>query len=138
RLSETALFSDAAKQTPAPGVLPYSIAYPAWHDGAKSQRWMALPGDGPLEVTPQKSWLPPNGTVLAQTLTLDGRRIETRLLIKQQADWAGYTYLWNAAQTDADLVAKAGADIELQLADFRQPWRGAEPRGGPPLLLRQA
>ncbi len=123
KLSETGLFADTGKQTPAPGVLPYSIAYPAWHDGAESARWIALPGNGQLEVTPQKSWLPPDGTVLAQTLTLDGRRVETRLLIKQQGDWAGYTYVWNATQTDADLAAKTGADIEAQRTDFRQPWR---------------
>jgi glucose/arabinose dehydrogenase len=123
KLSDTLLFSDTATQTPAPGVVPYTVAFPAWHDGAAAQRLLALPGDGRIEITPHKSWLPPDGTVLAQTLTLDGRRIETRILVKQQNDWAGYSYVWNETQTDAVLADKAGADVEIQRADFRQPWR---------------
>ncbi|MEK0450789.1 MAG: hypothetical protein RL088_3057 [Verrucomicrobiota bacterium] len=123
RLSETGLFSDTAAQTPAPGVLPYEIAHPAWHDGAGSRRWMAIPGGGKLEVTGAKSWLLPDGSAFVQTLTIEGRRVETRLLVKQQADWAAYSYLWNVEQTDAELAPKAGADIAVQRVDFRQPWR---------------
>ncbi len=123
KLSDTGLFADTAKQVPAPGVLPYSIAFPAWHDGAKSDRWLALPGDGKIEITTRKSWIPPDGTALAQTLILDGRRIETRILVKQQDDWAAYTYTWNPAQTDAELAAKGGTDITIARPDFRQPWR---------------
>ena len=58
--------------------------------------------------------------MLAHTLTLGRRRIETRVLVKQQNDCAAYTYVWNAAQTDAALAEKSGADIELAGA---QPWR---------------
>jgi hypothetical protein len=120
RLSETGLFSDTGKLTPAPGVLPYEINVPGWHDGATSVHHVALPLASALQPRPTKSWDLPDGSVLAQTLTLDGRRIETRLLIKQQNDFAGYTYAWNAAQTDAELADKSGADLEL--ADGR-PWR---------------
>jgi hypothetical protein len=70
-----------------------------------------------------KNWMPPNGTALAQTLTLDGRRIETRLLLKQQNDWAGYSYVWNAAQTDAELAPKAGAGISAAGRAWRVPAR---------------
>jgi mono/diheme cytochrome c family protein len=42
------------------------------------------------------------------------------MLVKQQNDFAGYTYVWNATQTDAELAGKSGADLEL--ADGR-PWR---------------
>ena len=38
------------------------------------------------------------------------RRIETRLLTKQQGKWAGYSYLWNDEQTDATLVSGRLAD----------------------------
>lgn len=122
-LSATGLFANVSKQTPAAGVISYSVAFPAWHDGAEASHFLALPDDGRIEIAPQKSWLPPNGTVLAQTLSLNGRRIETRILVKQQNDWAGYTYAWNESQTDALLAGKTGADIEVRRADFRQPWR---------------
>jgi mono/diheme cytochrome c family protein len=73
-----------------------------------------------VEIRGSKSWQAPDGTVLAQTLAHDGRKIETRVLVKQQNDWAGYTYAWNNAQTDAILAPKEGADIELGSG---QPWR---------------
>ncbi|HUR58066.1 MAG TPA: PQQ-dependent sugar dehydrogenase, partial [Opitutaceae bacterium] len=120
RLSDTGLFSEVAKLVPARGVLPYEINLPAWHDGAASVHHVALPATEGVQTRPSKSWDLPDGTVLAQTLTLGSRRIETRVLLKQQNDFAGYTYVWNAAQTDAELADKAGADIELAEA---RPWR---------------
>ncbi|MDO8540644.1 MAG: PQQ-dependent sugar dehydrogenase [Opitutaceae bacterium] len=120
RLSETGLFVNLATLAPAPGVLPYEVNVPAWHDGATAGHHLALPQGGGLEVRSTKSWNLPDGAVLAQTLSLGGRRIETRLLVKQQNDFAGYTFRWNAAQTDAGLADKAGAEIEL--AEGR-PWR---------------
>ncbi len=120
KLSETGLFSNMAELTPAPGVLGYGINAPGWHDGAAAQYHLALPGDGVLELRPSKSWQAPDRTALAQTLVADGRRIETRVLLKQQNDWAGYSYVWNHDQTEAVLAEKAGADIELAGA---RPWR---------------
>ena len=54
-----------------------------------------------------------------QTLTLPAegkrpaRRVETRVLLKQEADWTAYSGLWNDAQTDAALVPKEGRRISL-------------------------
>ncbi len=120
RLSGAGLFSDVAKLTPLPGVLPYDVNVPGWHDGATAVHHLALPGNEALQYRPSKSWQLPDGAVLAQTLSFGGKRIETRVIVKQQNDFAGYTYVWNAAQTDAELADKAGADIKL--ADER-PWR---------------
>jgi hypothetical protein len=120
RLSETGLFANVTALTPASGVIPYDVNVPGWHDGAASLHHLAMPGDDVLRLRPIKSWDLPDGAVLAQTLVLEGRRIETRLLLKQQNDFAGYSYVWNAEQTDAELAEKSGADIEV--ANGR-PWR---------------
>lgn len=120
RLSEAGLFADLARLTPAPGVLAYEINAPGWHDGAASVHHLAIPGNGALAITPNKAWDAPNGTVLAQTLTHSGRRIETRLLVRRQGDWSGYTYRWDDAQRDATLAPKTGADLTLASG---QPWR---------------
>ena len=120
RLSDTGVFADTAKLAPAAGVEPYAINVPGWHDGATTVHHLALPEGKSLGLRPTKSWDLPDDAVLAQTLVLGGRRIETRVLLKQQNDFAGYTYMWNDAQTDAELAEKAGADITL--ADGR-PWR---------------
>ena len=50
-------------------------------------------------------WDFPNGTVLMKNFRLGTRLIETRLFMRHpDGDWAGFTYEWNAQQTDATLV----------------------------------
>lgn len=123
-LSETGLFSNAAALTPSTGVHPYEVASHGWHDGATGQHHLAPPeGSGPVDWVMSKSWTPANGTALAQTLTLEGRRIETRVLLRQQNDWAGYSYVWNEAQTDAALAPKSGSDMTVAGRPWRVPSR---------------
>lgn len=124
RLSETGLFASVATQEPAAGVYSYRINAPSWHDGAVSDYWLALPGAAAAEMPNAgdpawvwKSWTPPDGTAVVQTLTrpaegdTPARRLETRLLLKQEADWAAYSYVWNDSQTDAELAPAAGARL---------------------------
>ena len=90
--------------------------------GRSMERFAALPGLERIEQKPQLNaggaWTLPDGSVLVQTLSLDRvddagkparKRIETRLLVRQQGEWTGYSYRWNAEQTDAELVPAAGA-----------------------------
>ena len=76
------------------------------------------------------SWTLPNGSVLVQTLALDRfggagkparERVETRLLVRQQGEWTGYSYRWNAEQTDAELVSAAGGAQEFEVPDAAEP-----------------
>ena len=131
RLSETGLYESVPEHRMAAGAIPYSVNTPAWHDGATSQRFLAIPGDGQMTWTGTNGFTCDNGTVLVQTLSLgtgdNARRIETRLLTRQQNEWAGYSYQWNPEQTDALLVESEGQDVELKVADdpasHIQPWR---------------
>ena len=45
-LKETGIFADVGKQSPAEGVLPYSVVVPQWVDGASASRFIAVPGEG--------------------------------------------------------------------------------------------
>lgn len=114
KLSETGLFVSTKDDTPDPALVPYSVNAPLWSDGALKERFIAVPGDGQIEFTTYRGWDCPDGTVLVKTFSLETetgrRRIETRLLTRQNGEWAGYTYLWNDAQTDAELVANDGVD----------------------------
>jgi len=101
RLSETGIFSDTKGLVPAPGVLAYDVLYPAWHDGASARRWIALPPDGRIRFDALGSWTFPPGTALVMHLERDGRRLETRVLFRDDDGWAAYSYRWNDAQTDA-------------------------------------
>src|SRR5262249_22720252 len=123
KLSETGLFASVKDHRPQPALIPYSVNAPLWSDGADKERFLALPGTSQIEFTTWRGWNFPDGTVLVKTFTLDTpagrRRIETRLLTRQEGQWAGYSYRWNAAQTDAELVGEAGQDRTYEVRDAR-------------------
>lgn len=120
KLSDTGLFSDARALKPHAALIRYEVNAPAWHDGAEIERFIALPGRELMDVTEQGGWNLPNGTALVQTLRLKDVRIETRVLLRQQNEWTGYTYAWNEAQTEAVLEPAEGKTRQLASG---QPWR---------------
>ncbi|MBI3852587.1 MAG: PQQ-dependent sugar dehydrogenase [Verrucomicrobia bacterium] len=138
RLSETGLFRSTKAHQVQPGVIPYSVNAPGWADGASAERFIALPGDTRIGYASSGGWNFTNGAVLVQTLSLEReagnpasrQRIETRLLVFQGGQWAGYSYRWNDAQSDATLVRKTGDEKEFVIHDRRatggvrrQVWR---------------
>jgi uncharacterized repeat protein (TIGR03806 family) len=101
-----------AKQ-PASGLIPYAINAPFWSDGAEKDRWMALPDGQTITVQTNGDWDFPNRTVLMKNFRIGTRLIETRLFMRHpDGNWAGYTYEWNAQQTDATLL-RTGAIRDL-------------------------
>jgi len=119
KLSETGLFTDTAAHKPQSGLVAYDVNAPAWHDGAESQHFFALPSGGTMEVTDKGAWKLPDGSALVQTLLRDGKRVETRVLLRQDNEWAGYSYAWDAGQKDAILTEVEGRTSE----DWRYPSR---------------
>jgi uncharacterized repeat protein (TIGR03806 family) len=125
RLSDSGLFRDVSSHEMEAGVIPYSVNSPLWSDGAIKARYFAIPHDADENNTVPKiglngvrSWNFPEGTVLVKSFGLEmtegdptsRRWIETRFLVRQQAEWVGYSYEWNREQTDAVLVEAAGSD----------------------------
>lgn len=83
----------------------YAVASPLWSDGAEKQRVVVLPPGGEPRVLADGDVKLPVGTVAIKTFARDGKRIETRLFVQHALDdWVGYSYAWNSAGTDADLV----------------------------------
>jgi uncharacterized repeat protein (TIGR03806 family) len=107
-LSATGLFPDMARLTPAASLLPYDVNTPLWSDGAAKQRYVMLPGLSKIRVDGMRPWQYPVGTIFVKTffagVNVQAKRLETRLLVLRESGWAGYTYVWNDAQTDADLI----------------------------------
>jgi uncharacterized repeat protein (TIGR03806 family) len=104
-LSATGCFAAGDITRPATGVLPYNINAPLWSDGAAKERYFAVPDGATITVGADGDFSFPNGTVLIKTFTIGGRRVETRLFVRHMDGvWAGYTYAYNAAGTDADLL----------------------------------
>jgi len=132
KLSEIGLFESVKGHIMQPGIIPYDVTAPVWHDGAHMERFLALPGDSKIGFTTWRGWNFSDGAVIVQSLALEmeegnpasRRWIETRLLTKQGADWQGYSYLWNEEQTEATLVESTGADREFEI---KVPKRDQEP-----------
>ena len=77
------------------------------------RRWLALPGTQQIGFSADGDWSFPVGTVFVKHFELPvtpttTRRVETRVLLRQVDRWVGYTYRWNAAQTDATLLTRRG------------------------------
>jgi uncharacterized repeat protein (TIGR03806 family) len=131
RLSESGLFVSVKDHHVQPGLVAYSVNAPGWVDGADAERFIALPGESRIEYTSSGGWNFTNGAVLVQTLsfereagkTASRQRIETRILTRQQGQWAGYSYCWNEEQSDAMLVAAKGEEREIVIEDHQAPGR---------------
>ncbi len=127
RLSQTGLFVNVGEHRVHPALIPYEVSAPLWSDGAEKQRYIALPGMETAEFKQGGGWAFPEHSVLVKTFTLPvadsaqaapaQKRIETRLLVFEGGEWQGYSYRWNDAQTDAELVTGGGADVSLRVAD---------------------
>jgi uncharacterized repeat protein (TIGR03806 family) len=105
KLSETGCVTATDVALPATGLIPYEVNAAFWSDGATKQRWMALPDGATIAVQSDGDWTFPERSVLVKNFRIDDRVIETRLLMRHtDGSWGGFTYEWNADQTDATLV----------------------------------
>ena len=139
RLSETGLFQSVGSHEPADGVVPFSIQADQWSDYATAERWIGLPNgssiglqNGPKLVDGsmfKRTMNFPDDAVLMKTLSLEmvrgesasKRKIETQILHFNGYDWRGYSYRWNANQTDAELVEAGGAATTFEINDETAP-----------------
>jgi uncharacterized repeat protein (TIGR03806 family) len=105
QLSATGCVSAGDARQAAAGLIPYAINAPFWSDEAVKDRWFALPDGLQISVAANGDWDFPNGAVLMKNFRIGARLIETRLFMKHpDGVWGGFSYEWNAQQTDATLV----------------------------------
>jgi uncharacterized repeat protein (TIGR03806 family) len=137
KLSESGLFASVTEQTPAAGVIPYSINAEPWTDHAIAERFVAVPDEGRINAS-GATYSFPKDSVLVKTLSLDmehgntatRRRIETQILHYDGAEWQPYTYQWNDEGSDAVLLDAVGAESTFDVIDpnaaggtRKQTWR---------------
>jgi uncharacterized repeat protein (TIGR03806 family) len=124
-LADYGLFDDEAALEPAPGVLAYDLVNPLFSDHASKHRYVFIPGGQKADYRDGEVFDFPVGTVLVKTFAfapdmrapdVDERYRETRLLIRQEAGWAAYPYVWNEDQTEA-VYRPAGDWLELDFID---------------------
>ncbi|MFN3313016.1 MAG: SO2930 family diheme c-type cytochrome [Hyphomonas sp.] len=109
-LSAYGLFADMAGGRPAEGVIPYELINPLFSDHAEKHRFVFIPPGEAALYHETDVFAFPVGTVLVKSFAFapdmrapeDGAYlVETRLLIRREAGWAAYPYIWNDAQTEA-------------------------------------
>lgn len=111
-LSQTGLFSDLNNLTPASGFIEYTPNQAFWSDGVSKRRWVGIPDSQVVDFSAD-DWTFPVGTVTVKHFEVEltegdpnsTKRLETRVFINtSDQGWQGFTYRWNAAGTDADLL----------------------------------
>ncbi|MBC8131495.1 MAG: hypothetical protein H7X95_00830 [Deltaproteobacteria bacterium] len=142
KLSATGCVEAADPKKPAASLIPYDVISPLWSDDADKQRFMAIPDGAKIHVKncarepetcmpvfqggtsfDEGHWVLPVGTVLVKNFLFGNKFIETRLFVRFPDMWAGYSYQWDALQTDAALVPEEGltADV-LNARGVKQSW----------------
>lgn len=135
-LSETGLFADLSDLHAAPGLVPYEVNLPFWSDHAIKRRWFVVPdGTSRFGWAAEGPWSLPSGTIWVKHFDLElergnpatARRLETRLIVKNDTAAYGVSYRWNDEQTEAFLVADEGDSFDLEVIDggtpVTQTWR---------------
>ena len=125
------------------GVLPYDLVTPLFSDYAHKLRTVWMPAGVSATWSPDQAFDFPVGTILSKTFyypragaadavleTYDAepgapaagldlsrvRLVETRVLVRRADGWTVLPYVWNAAQTEAELQ-RTGDTQALELVD---------------------
>ena len=107
KLSETPLYADIGAKTVHPALRHYTPEYQLWSDGADKERWVYVPECSSVDTSDMDNWDVPVGTRFFKEFSLDGKRIETRIISRISdgpRDFAYASYLWNASETEATRV----------------------------------
>ncbi len=139
KLSQTGCVLASDPKTLAPSVIPYEVNSPLWSDGADKTRGMALPPGaqihvvnctanpsecpGSRDVADDGKWKFPVGTVMVKSFLFDGKFVETRLFMRFNATtWAGFSYKWDEAQTDATLESADRDEVSFSTGQRTVDW----------------
>jgi uncharacterized repeat protein (TIGR03806 family) len=134
------VYADGGKLALNGGVVPYDLNTPLFSDYAHKLRTVWMPPGAAAHYDADASFDFPVGTIISKTFyyplpkgsrssnlvartdvqpsgpvkLANVRLVETRLLVRREGGWQAFPYVWNSAQTDADL-ARTGDAKSLEL-----------------------
>lgn len=118
-LSDTGLYLPDGRVDPRNR--PFEPQYPLWTDGARKSRWVRLPEGTTIDVSDLDDWRFPPGTTFWKEFAWGERKVETRMIrVSEGGEWTFATYVWNEAQTDADLAPDDGVAAAFEFAPGRR------------------
>ncbi|HAP64711.1 MAG TPA: hypothetical protein DCR93_36255 [Cytophagales bacterium] len=128
KLSEFGFFEgNMADQTPAEGVMPYTLNTPLFSDFASKLRFIRLPEGETVAYNDSIVLDFPVGTMIMKTFYYPkderkpekGRQLmETRVLLHEEEGWTAWPYIWDEDQGEAWLEV-AGGNREVTWKDER-------------------
>lgn len=138
KLSETGLYGDIATKQIAVAVRAFTPRFELWSDGADKQRWIYLPECSGIDTSDMNDWSLPVGARLFKEFSVDGARIETRLVQRigpGDHDFIFAAYLWNDEETEAERVPQGQANAKGTTHDVPDETacrrcHGSEPTAG--------
>jgi uncharacterized repeat protein (TIGR03806 family) len=123
-LSQTGCVDPTDPKKPAEGVIPYDVNAPFWSDGAEKTRYFAIPDGKTITIGADGHWELPNDSVTMKHFRIGGKLIETRLFVRHlDGGWAGYSYVWNDAETDAVKASPIGESRAVGAGTWSYPSR---------------
>ncbi len=157
KLSQTGCMDPASPTRFVASAVYYEVNSPLWSDEAAKTRAFVMPDGGTIHVkncepdagaarlaecvspamiqsgpADTGKWVFPVGTVMIKSFMLDGKLVETRLLmhvdaataavIQNGTDWVGYNYAWNEQQTDATIVPDARTAVMFNTGQRTVEW----------------
>lgn len=115
-LSETPLYSNIQAKEIHSALLSFIPKHPLWSDGAEKSRWLYIPECEKIDTSDMNDWQFPVGTRFFKEFSIEGQRIETRLIERVgpgPRDFAHASYLWNTEESEATRVSSAGLQNAL-------------------------
>lgn len=114
-LFETGLYENEDTETLGAGVQEYTVRYPLWTDNAEKRRFVWMPEGEKIKANNVDFWKFPTGTKVWKEFALEGKRLETRYLVKTgpfAQDWRMVSYIWELDGASAS-KSEAGAENVL-------------------------
>ncbi len=124
-LSEFGFFGPKGVHDPAPWIRPYELVTPLFSDKALKFRHVHVPQGSSAIYSQSEAFDFPVGSALVKTFAYPAdfrepdrnvRLIETRVLLRQAQGWLAMAYVWNEAQSDAELKI-AGKRLPVEFVD---------------------
>ena len=138
-LSQTPLYSDIVAKEIDPTVSYFAPLYQLWSDNDEKSRWIYIPECEQIDTADMNDWQFPVGTRFFKEFSVNGRRIETRMISRigtGARDFAYVSYMWNEAETEAEKIGPEGVrnaqGTEHDIPSLKQCWQchGSYATGG--------
>lgn len=106
KLSQTGLYTDLATETFNPDLVEFAPSHALWSDGATKRRWLLLPPGTQIDTSDMNHWEFPVGTKFFKEFSLDGVRLETRLIERlddgdTESSYFAGAFVWLDDHSDA-------------------------------------